>query len=865
MDSSLWLIRRTVGATVLTQTPAEWGIDSSSIKIEFLAQSADALTFTLRRDFDDDDSFPFGCTVELLRVVGETITVVFLGRIVRAPRQGSSESESLDYEAEGPWWWLDHLVFEQAWRFPSGLLPDGSFSLLDKPLTRLLLGRSLAGDKVPASAILTEVFDFLADKFSTPLSLGELAADFATEIPCEEVRDLTCGEVIRRVLRWFPGITPRLELSPGACAIHFRARGVERFTLNPGLQDFGTVSLTPRHDLRPSCVLVRYARNSLFEAAEITPEVFEDKWPVAADAYAVDAIRLVVQLDGGSINTLSTKVKTEAIATDRVEWWQTKLPYLNLESVSAITVVPGSPVVVADADAPEDATVYPRELIDGSLPLWTNTRQTPAIAKAKLTYTVALEGGGSETRTEAVQVRLRSTDATQSVYSWVTDYQAPEPIPSGLARRYFEALDRLQYDGSITLDQGEWDGVNRVGYALDLAGFPKRPEWASMAASVVRQTVDLHSGRVTLSVGPATHLMPDDWISLARPARGRTHSTQFAASTRATGRLQAALPPAPTENLPRAVATTLVLSPSTGTGGAPVTPMAFEATVTPIDADPGAPGTQLPTEGVRNRLWLSSGKCNGKFARYVNALGSPVLPTGYGQLTELNTLTDLFAYDNNGTQDVPNNRWHSDWWYVWIEYDAATKRTDIKTGATDPEANNQTLLLRVRTTNPFLIPGDPDSYAPYWDIEIETVNTGDQFIIAGGSESGGGFTNFIVTTRPTPDADPATQDIVVSPGAVGARVLDKTVISPATLPCVVYLRAQYTAWGSESQLRVPSSASVESATETPEDDNDNAYLQLASVDAEGVVTQTVGTSQLVLRLIRVAATGSHLQYFWRVL
>src|SRR5882672_8482366 len=75
-------------------------------------------------------------------------------------------------------------------------------------------------------------------------------------------------------------------------------------------------ALTPRADLVPSCVLLRYTRHNLFDAAEITQEVFDDKWPAAGNEYATDALRLVVQLDGGSINTISTKVRTGNIRAD---------------------------------------------------------------------------------------------------------------------------------------------------------------------------------------------------------------------------------------------------------------------------------------------------------------------------------------------------------------------------------------------------------------------------------------------------------------------------------------------------------------------------------------------------------------------
>lgn len=560
----VWNLRRSGGGLPTeTRSLADWGL--SSLRAEFASQDIDTLSFSAARDFDADDLFPYGCSVELLR----SGAVVFLGRIVKAPRRASADSESIAYEAAGPWWWLDHLTFEQLWRFPTGRNPDGSLINDSKPLTRLLLGRSLDGDKVPAGDIISEVFSFIAAKFSAPISLGSLSTALSAQIPSEEVRDLTCAEVLRRVLRWFPGVQASWSLSAGHATLNLLDRASLRWSLDPASDPILSADLTPRPDLRPSCVLVRYFRYNTFDgSAMVVPEVVEDKFPPAADPYAPDALRLVIQLDGASQSTLSQPVSSSPIHLSSPDWWRSKVPKLAHPGVADLVVVAGSTSLLADSDAAQGNTPFANELLDGAVPYWTGCRECPAVASATVSYTVTLSDASTAPRTEILKLRLRTTDALSQTYRTVSDYRPPEPIPSGLAQRYFSALDWLQYDGSVVLAHDDWDGLSRVGYALDLAGFPRRPEWATIGASVVRHSVDLDTGRSTLVVGPARHLAPDDWISLSRPARGQVFASRSSSDLRSSGSAaSSATPSIVASALPRQSVSTLDLTPRAASGG----------------------------------------------------------------------------------------------------------------------------------------------------------------------------------------------------------------------------------------------------------------------------------------------------------
>lgn len=612
--SPSWTIRRSGGGLpVENKTPAAWGVRADSLRLTFATRAVDALSFTLDAAFDSPESFPWGCTIELLRDGAR----VFHGRVTSMPREGSGASESVAVEASGPWWYLEHLVYEQLWKVPDTSEGHAPGALVERPLTRVIIGRNLGAEKITAGAFITEVFDFLASRIpSAPIALGSLHADLFFEVPTEEARDITCAEALLRVLRWFPDIEPRWDLVAATPTLHFDKRGASRLALDPATVPLEAVSLKARPDLRPSCVLIRYQRaNEL--AGDAGVEIIEDKHPPNADEYALDALRMVVELEGASGLIQTQYIKTGLIATADPDWWKRHLPALKSDKVANLTVVPDSNTVIKDEDAEEGASLYAAEIIDGALPWWKTYRETPAIASAKLTYTVTLESGATEQRTDLARIRIRSTDAETGTYHYAGDYRAPEPVPVGLAQRYFSALSSLVHEGSVTHAPGEWDGVARTGFLIDLPGLPGRPDWASLGAPVVSHEVELSSGRSRYTLGPAKHLAPDDWVSIARPARGIAHATRPMGTTRSTGRYAPAAgstssgggdsgSPAAASGAPRATPSVLPLT-SAASAPSTSTPAAFEVYT--------LPKSPAPASGNRSDLFVRLGRVNGAIAR----------------------------------------------------------------------------------------------------------------------------------------------------------------------------------------------------------------------------------------------------------
>lgn len=75
---------------------------------------------------------------------------------------------------------------------------------------------------------------------------------------------------------------------------------------------------------------------------------------------------------------------------------------------------------------------------------------------------------------------------------------------------YHNSTRELPWEGSITLPRGlgDLDVGQLVGKRLNVTG--SRPEWESMATPIQQVRVDLKSGAITISCGPADHLSFDE-------------------------------------------------------------------------------------------------------------------------------------------------------------------------------------------------------------------------------------------------------------------------------------------------------------------------------------------------------------------
>ena len=124
----------------------------------------------------------------------------------------------------------------------------------------------------------------------------------------------------------------------------------------------------------------------------------------------------------------------------------------------------------------------------------------------------------------AVRVRLTNSATGTIVYSFIND--AGETAPTGLAQAIYTALHPLQYEGSVTINENNTQGMPSAQTDVDtkhkLCISGGKAEWATMDATVRGVDIDLTTGATTITVGPARHLSASDYEELLQFWRFRS-------------------------------------------------------------------------------------------------------------------------------------------------------------------------------------------------------------------------------------------------------------------------------------------------------------------------------------------------------
>lgn len=467
--------------------------------------------------FDSDAVFPWGSSVKILR----DGVVWFVGEVSSIDRAGSGDLEDIYYTLEGPWRWLNRLVFQQEWRVPE--FPDQLESeLLAIPRSRIILGKSIDNAGVDSMAVIGSVVSYAASA-GAPLQLGNLPP--GVQVPQEELMTPTCAEVVRKIMRWHPDVSSHFDYSVSPPRLHFTRRAAAS-PITVSSIDVQVSRLTDRRDLVPPAIEIQFERTNSID--DVSWSTVETQSAGVGGSKQPGALVLTVQLFGASTQTQSQRVKAESIQISSATWWRKRIPGLAEVSAEDIQVVEP---VIAPAESEEDE--YPesapaREIVEGSAPPWLADQSWPVVASATLVVT---RNGQPETM--EVSVRLTGTNLQNRTYERVVSWVDQEPTPAGLADHLFAALSVVHWEGSITWEQEEIgaDGPH-PGRTLNITG--SREAWANMAAQIQRVQEDVDAGRTVVTIGPPSHLGPQDLVELLRV--NRTRQPSLLMSTRSSGR-----------------------------------------------------------------------------------------------------------------------------------------------------------------------------------------------------------------------------------------------------------------------------------------------------------------------------------------
>lgn len=548
----------------IEQSLADRGFSLNGSSAQFVNQNADTLRMAIPGgEIGDAESFPFEAII-IFRTQRDSATgaagsftggsVEFIGRRIGEVIDMRPNYEGVAYEFHGPWYELEHTVYQQpVASFTTGArtFPFSSDLLLYSRVntTTGVITLITNGDQI--RDVLQFVIDGYADPADAPFQIGDI--DPAREMPELPCKPMMCSAAIEKCLELAPDCVVAFDYNPDSGPPVIHVKSVYNLTpvtkpLAGSDEERKQVRIVPRPDLKPRCVIVLFKITSTIDGANFL-NVVKQKYGPGGDNSGADperGLRVIVDwidLVGTSKTNLSQHLETAAVASalagtqaEQRAFWaahdkQFADLHLRLQDSAGAATTFGTPII---EDADTTATVslfdYPRELVDGSIAPWMNFNVKRVKISVPVTYAVYDAVGSSETDTATgnrtathVQklhhVEITVTNGTTGDYFTEGSFTTGEEIPANMARDIWTALNRLQYEGSHLSVKNAIDGGISMFNTLNLSG--GRAEWAAMNAQI--QSIKKHygSGETEVNIGPAKHLNADQLMSIFRAFRYR--------------------------------------------------------------------------------------------------------------------------------------------------------------------------------------------------------------------------------------------------------------------------------------------------------------------------------------------------------
>ena len=480
-----------------TKTFAEWGL--KDLRRSQVSQAVGGVTLTHSgAAYDGSPLF----AIDALITISKDEVPWHVGPVTMVPRSGGTRSESMDYQIADPWWYLERLPFSQ--EIASGFT------------TRIALFAAVSGGatiKETAAVVIQAAVD-QAVAAGAPMQVA-FVGSFGVSPPIADMRDPTCGEVIRACLRWVPDATVgwKYDVTPPMMVLSTRAAAAERTIDLADKQTVNLIDITARDDLRLDRVVIAY---------EITATDGDE----TTVAYAVDQVgsgspfrtlQATIPLSGSNTQRQSQWLEVEPISLSNTAWWQRRVP--SLKDATEITISGGT-----KEPAEEGGGDFDFAIIDGQVPGWLDDDGDPSSGSmkvsAKATYKISgPDGRTAEYKDDPISVTLNCTNLGGGTYETITSYTPGESPPTGVAAALYAALSVLQYDGKIKVKQRECSFIARPGDVLNLTNGVTA--WASARMQVQKVDENADTGETTITFGPPKHLSPQDMIEMLRTLRGK--------------------------------------------------------------------------------------------------------------------------------------------------------------------------------------------------------------------------------------------------------------------------------------------------------------------------------------------------------
>lgn len=513
----------------------DWGIGKMSRRDQ--SQAADEVSFIADGTaFDSTAIFPYGVWLSIYRDRTGSGTAYsggnrwFYGMVVKTPRSGTAQAETLTYELVGPWYCLENRDFEQDWWMWNGTtnvnVKNGHI-FLNLNMTAGVLGYATTTQQI------TEALQHSIDA-GDPIQLGALPSGII--IPIDEVRCLKIAEVVRKELRWHPDAVTWFDYATVTPTLHIAQRpALQAATFNISTKPLSAVNIDRRDDLVLDAVMLKYEILSETDGVQHL-QILTDYFP--AESTTLGVLKATIDLRGFTSSYVTGDIECAEIDVSSLAWWRSHFAYLAEDNSRLLSLE-----LVSAGDRPAGAEDYPSELTRGQLAEWMEYGGR----QEKLMAIVTIESqdpttGAKEKRTQNINLDITATDAPAGTHhlTTLTSYTEGDPVPVGLAEAFYNALKDVQYSGTVELTETEVDTALRaqgitdrtgVGLVLNLTGATAAggTEWATMRATVQEAAYDVDTGRTVFTFGPPRHLGVDDMIELLMVTRHRQIYTNPAA------------------------------------------------------------------------------------------------------------------------------------------------------------------------------------------------------------------------------------------------------------------------------------------------------------------------------------------------
>jgi hypothetical protein len=481
------------------KTLAEWGIGDAVRKLK--NQSVDSLAFKIPGNAID---VPLQFQPQKVIQIFQDGQLWFTGIVTQTPIHGSAAEECHRYTLSGPWWYLDNLIYQQNWKEPTN--PSDDDSALGNVLkSHLILGQDSDGNAITIGEQLRDLIDYAnAAVGKIVIALAE-DMDLPVYIPFDECKDLSCGEVVRRLLRWIPDSLAFFDYAQTVPVLHILRRS-QLPALSLAIGDLNEFHFVPRYDLQIQAVVLKFEKTHK-SSGKSWKTIEVQRCPTDATGMELQSLVMTIALEGAQSTHIKQDVETELIQINSETWWRNHLP--GLDNVSSFIL-----------REPTRSGNLPNELISGSVAGWMNCAVEEDIIAAKISY----ETEDEIVHDREVAVKINSTDAQFKTYRSLLSYVGEETVPENLAENIYQSVSLLPYEGKIRLVRREISGTF-LGKVINVEG--GREEWETMNAVV--QTVEEHldTGETTILLGPPKHLGPDDLSELTKSNRNRFSSRNF--------------------------------------------------------------------------------------------------------------------------------------------------------------------------------------------------------------------------------------------------------------------------------------------------------------------------------------------------